>query len=719
MKALLNNLNKLSQIAGITNHRYLVVVNGDRDWGHSLIQQYLSLHNKQENLCISSQSDFNCIIVPVDKAEKYLGNEFDNVIYDAYSGFFPNTFALTEGTLKGGGLMFLLTPDLDNWPSSSDKFNLLYAMHPFSASDMKDTFIRRMNHIITHTPTISVIHQHKDSYFYSSDVVASQSEAPRQSLYKTLDQQCAVEKILHTAAGHRNRPLVIISNRGHGKSSALGIACVKLMNEKVCHLTITGPRKQAARRVFDQINQLLDLPDSKQDCVIEHRQSTVEFIAPDSLLRNPVKTTMLMIDEAAALPLPMLESLLAQYSRVILSSTVYGYEGNGRGFFIRFLKHLDKKYPGWSLYQLDMPVRWNINDPLEQFCYKAFLLDTELSTLPHTNEVDKQSLEFHLLEKDKLLDNEELIQQIFGLLTGAHYKTTPNDLRMIIDSPYISIYYLLEHQQLLAVALISSEGSIEQDVAEDVLKGNRRIKGQLLPQTMISEHSDTSLGQMSYARIMRIAVNPSVQMQGIGSLFISRLQTELEKSYDFVGASYGGDEGLFHFWEKAGFTPVKVGHKRNAYSGYHSLVVIKGLSNNGNSALNRINHYFPERLLFLFTDSLKYLDASLVRALMLHFSSNISARLTDTEIIDLKSFAYANRNFATCAHSLYKLLLISAKHFHSLDLTTQEWSILAQRILQRQDVATIVQTNGLLGKDDLYNRLRHITSIILEKIIQD
>lgn len=719
MNALLNNLEKLKQTARVTQHRYLIVVNGEQDWGRSLMHQYLSSCKQQESLCISEQNDFGCTTISMDKANKYLGNEFDNIIYDAFSGFFPNVFALAEGTLRGGGLLFLLTPDLDKWPSSSDHFNDKYAMHPYLAKDMKNIFIQRMIHIITHTSSISVISQQKAAYFYSPEETITKNTESQPPPYKTVDQQLAVENILHTAIGHRHRPLVLLSNRGHGKSSALGIACVKLINEKVCHITITGPRKRAAQRVFDQITQLLNLTENKQDSAIEYGQSRIEFIAPDALLRRPVKTSILMIDEAAALPLPMLESLLARYSRVVLSSTVYGYEGNGRGFFIRFLKHLDKQYPGWKLQQLEIPVRWNINDPAEQFCYKAFLLDTDLFTLTSGNEVDKQALELYQLDKNTLLENEELLKQIFGLLTSAHYKTTPNDLRMIIDSPYISIYYLLEDHQLIACALISSEGSIDNDIAEEVLNGNRRISGQLLPQTMVSEHANTDIAQMSFARIMRIAVNPTVQRQGIGSLFMSRIQIQLENTYDFVGASYGGNEGLFHFWEKAGYIPVKVGHKRNAYSGYHSVVVIQGLSENGKKALKSITDLFPERLLYQFTDSLKYLDTPLVCALLKHFSSAMAAQLSASEKIDLKSFAHANRNFATCANSIYKLLLICMKNLYNINLTDQERCILVQRIIQRQDVSTVVQNNGLQGKDDLYSRLRHATAILLETLDQD
>jgi len=59
---------------------------------------------------------------------------------------------------------------------------------------------------------------------------------------------------------------------------------------------------------------------------------SIEFVAPDDLIANKHDVSLLMVDEAAAVPVQMLSELLQSYSRIVFSSTIHGYEETGRGF---------------------------------------------------------------------------------------------------------------------------------------------------------------------------------------------------------------------------------------------------------------------------------------------------------------------------------------------------------------------------------------------------
>ena len=50
---------------------------------------------------------------------------------------------------------------------------------------------------------------------------------------------------------------------------------------------------------------------------------------------------MLVVDEAAAIPLPLTKNLLGNYI-CILSSTITGYEGTGRSLSIKLINELRK-----------------------------------------------------------------------------------------------------------------------------------------------------------------------------------------------------------------------------------------------------------------------------------------------------------------------------------------------------------------------------------------
>ncbi len=72
----------------------------------------------------------------------------------------------------------------------------------------------------------------------------------------------------------------------------------------------------------------------------DHRQ-TVQYIHPaDS--HKLEQAELVCIDEAAAIPLPLVKNLLGPYL-VFLASTINGYEGTGRSLSLKLLDQLRKQ----------------------------------------------------------------------------------------------------------------------------------------------------------------------------------------------------------------------------------------------------------------------------------------------------------------------------------------------------------------------------------------
>ncbi len=63
-------------------------------------------------------------------------------------------------------------------------------------------------------------------------------------------------------------------------------------------------------------------------------------MAPDALLASKEKAAWLIVDEAAAIPAPLLRQLVSRFPRTLLTTTVQGYEGTGRGFLLKFCASL-------------------------------------------------------------------------------------------------------------------------------------------------------------------------------------------------------------------------------------------------------------------------------------------------------------------------------------------------------------------------------------------
>lgn len=72
-----------------------------------------------------------------------------------------------------------------------------------------------------------------------------------------------------------------------------------------------------------------------------NNRQTIQYISPsDAHLLN--SADLLIIDEAAAIPLPLVKAMLGPYL-VFMSSTINGYEGTGRSLSLKLLSQLQKE----------------------------------------------------------------------------------------------------------------------------------------------------------------------------------------------------------------------------------------------------------------------------------------------------------------------------------------------------------------------------------------
>ncbi len=322
-----------------------------------------------------------------------------------------------------------------------------------------------------------------------------------------------------------------------------------------------------------------------------------------------------MVDEAAAIPLPILEKLLHSSPRTIFATTLHGYEGCGRGFALKFSKLLDAEKPNWRSAKLEQPIRWNRDDPLEQLTFRLLGLDAELE-LPQGYQPPAE-LTLRQISPRQLIEDETLLRQLFALLVMAHYQTSPSDLRMLLDSPDCQLYALFDDKLPIAIALLSREGPLAQEISEAIWLGKRRLRGQLLPQTLLGHAGWQDAARFSYARVMRIAVHPSLQGLGIGSRLLNELASEVEKSCEFIGTSFGATPELLDFWKKNHFTPLRVGLHRDSASGCHSCVLLRPLCAESREQLRQWQSCFGSQLPELLLSSLKELDPRLVQRLLI------------------------------------------------------------------------------------------------------
>lgn len=638
--------------------------------------------------------------LPVAKARQLLGQELDLLVFDAHEGFDQDAFAAVSGAVRGGGLLILLTPGLDAWPQQADAACERFATHPYGLSDIGNRFLRRLLRLIE--ADAALLHGSADRLDLAGLL---QTPAVSGCIELTADQVECVAALMHVASGHRRRPLVITADRGRGKSAAMGVAAARLLAGGAREILVTAPSQAALSALFTHAEA--ELPGAAE---------RIRYLAPDELLRNPQAAGLLLVDEAAAIPTPLLEQLLQRYARIAFATTVHGYEGNGRGFAVRFRNTLDQRTPQWRELRLSQPVRWAVHDPVEAFVFRALLLDADAAPAEALQGLSPEACVIERLDRDRLVEDEPLLGQLFGLLVLAHYQTRPADLRQLLDAPGVAVWVMRYQGQVVATAVVAEEGDLGPELAEAVWAGKRRPRGHLVPQTLAAHAGLRSAAGLRYARVMRIAVHPVAQRQGLGSRLLAQVaELAHDEGRDLLAVSYGLSTELLAFWRRAGFRSARLGVAREAASGSHSLVMLRPLSDAGHVLAAEAKVAFGDTLQHGLSDHFSVLEPELVCALIQDIEAGPLPG--EPDLAQLGVFVDGGRDYAGALPALYRLLWsTAARPALWSSLSEVEQSALLMRVLQQRPWVEVARALGLPGRRQVMDCLREAVARLLSGV---
>jgi tRNA(Met) cytidine acetyltransferase len=746
VQALITWFMELTKALAYNNERRLILLSGSESWAYSLLAGIekinLSLITGQQSSA-NDDSVAQCLIygdstvfaanVNYQRYRDILGSEADFIIF-ADSKFNVDALAALAGSLKAGGLYFLVMPELNKQCKQS-------------------LFIRRFYDLVNNSSCHGVIHECNDTLpsLLRQNVEALENQTlKQQQIYpmscKTAEQFEAVEAVIKVVTGHRNRPLVLTADRGRGKSSALAIASAKLLSERKnspFKIIVTAPVVEALSVFFKQLASML--PEAViQGNSLVFGKASLFFCPIDQLLVKRDTTNLVIVDEAAGVPVYLLEQLLGYYHRVVFSSTVHGYEGAGRGFSINFKKILKRLYPQAVSMHIHQPIRWRKGDPLEAIVFESCLLKTELPTivLPTSLEKPKQAinnplstdLKFNRYTAKELVNNERLLADIFAVLITAHYQTKPSDLQLMLDNSQIEIACLTlsggvnnqlnsqlnsklgnqQDNQVIAVALVMHEGKgfgVNDDDINAIKNAKRRLRNHFLPQSLLNHCGDQQAFNFHYLRIMRIAVRPEIQQQGIGLRLMSELKIMArEQSIDFIGASFGVNHLLLKFWLKADYSLVRIGFSKDKASGEHSALVVHGLTDVAKYKEASLKKEFYRCFYYLLLDEYQLLNSKLVRLILADNNALGLDKLSMLDVNNVVAYTKNERQYSNCVYSIYLWFKRELLKSHT-DQSMQESLVLVARLLQKQKAPVVCKTYGLSGKKMLDQHIKnYITS---------
>jgi tRNA(Met) cytidine acetyltransferase len=638
------------------NHRHCFILKGSP---REVLSDFLRLCENFSTPLIAAHdaSQYDELLVPPLKTKQFktcsfkqtrqeLGSNHDAVLVDLTHGVSASALAILAGTVRGNGVFAIALPEGD-WLSFVDQDLPRYLPWPYEPAQVTSHFKHYLLNKL----------QGNDSPFnlvQSSDIQALPKLKPIETNPSLTKEQADAQSCLLEQLA---KSYVLIAPRGRGKSTLLGDSLAKLLKAGK-RVAITAPNQDAIVSLKSRFEQVLG-----QD------KMTLPFFAPDALISNSTHWDFLFVDEASMIPLPLLMTLNEKTEHCLFSTTDYGYEGAGKGFGIRFCRHLasQKTAHAFALQPLTLnqPIRWGGNDPLENWINDCFFLATSEPSTEISNSVDKSIIkptEFSQLTGADWLENTDSLADTFQLLVSAHYQTSPDNLRWVLDDPSVSTHIYRSEGKIQSVAIITKEGNLPNALSQEVMQGKRRPRGHLIPQSLLAHEGVESAGQYCYWRISRIATEQSQQSKGLASQLLMHIETAANDHCDFLCASFAATPDVVSFWLKNGYVPVRLGTSKDQASGSYSLMMVKPMTKQAVLLANEWENRFIEQ--FLLNVLLQHTDLSTDLIMLIlgqkHYQQDelpVLAQLSQKDQQDIMLFVDHHRQFDSIRPVFLKAVL--------------------------------------------------------------
>ncbi|XP_005046440.1 PREDICTED: RNA cytidine acetyltransferase [Ficedula albicollis] len=549
-----------------------------------------------------------------NETHKILGNTFGMCVLQDFEALTPNLLARTVETVEGGGIVVILLRTMN---SLKQLYTMTMDVHSRYRTEAHQDVVGRFNErfilslascktclviddqlnilpISSHSANITPVPpQSQEESLRPQDLELRELKESLQDTQpvgvlvdgcKTLDQAKAVLKFIEAISEKTLRSTVALTAaRGRGKSAALGLAIAGAVAFGYSNIFVTSPSPDNLHTLFEfifkgfdalQYQEHLDYeivqslnPEFNKAVVRvnvfkEHRQ-TIQYIHPaDSVKLGQAE--LVVIDEAAAIPLPLVKNLLGPYL-VFMASTINGYEGTGRSLSLKLIQQLRqqsaqsqvtltaenkstataKLTSACTLHEVSLheSIRYAPGDPVEKWLNDLLCLDCLNITRIISGCPLPDTCDLYYVNRDTLFcyhrASEVFLQRLMALYVASHYKNSPNDLQMLSDAPAHHLFCLLPPvpptqnslPEVLAVVQVCMEGEISRQSIMNSLSRGKKASGDLIPWTISEQFQDPDFGGLSGGRVVRIAVHPDYQGMGYGSRALTLLQMYYEGKF--------------------------------------------------------------------------------------------------------------------------------------------------------------------------------------------
>jgi tRNA(Met) cytidine acetyltransferase len=671
----------------LNQQRQLVILQGSEPWCDAQLRalrqlqlSMLTLSNRPLEMETETESGTSLIPsspIPFSKADTCLGREAKLVVLDLFTGFNPDVLCIAAGLVQAGGILVVLSAEIKCWQQDADLYSSWqeparsakprFAEYFFAAFDASDDIGLRV------TPEALPAPKAKLPVLEPTQFVQG----------VTRQQADCMQRIEHWVDQDRPGVALIRAQRGRGKSSCLGMLVERLAKHR--RVLVCADSRRAAAALL-------------------HFAPQAEFIAPDRLLLSNPSADLVVIDEAAMIAQSILRQINRLYPRLLMATTTGGYEGTGQGFMLRFIAELEAR--NVLQFELHDPVRWNSGDRLECRLNQVLLQDRVAEIeMPASSDMFKWQLQ--VVEDPGAADFRESLWQVYRLLSAAHYRTRPSDLRMLMENPDLLLVVARCGQRIVGAVLLNREGGLDARLGKQIFLGRRRPRGHLLAQMLTAQAGIADFAEYRGLRVQRIAVSEDCRRRGLGTCLLERaLEIAAGSELDYLGASFALDSQTVKFWQQAGFSLVHISYGEGKSSGNQSLAILRPLNPRVEVALGQLQQRIEDQLPTWMTQFLQGLDAGQVAAL-LRFAG-FTAGLSELERSEVEAFAFGNKGFELCFVSLQKYVMQwVAENGGDFD------PLLIEKVIQNRAWERLPRQTVGEGRKQLQKRLRGLVEAML------
>ena len=682
---------------------------------------------------------------PYKDTPRILGTTYDFAVLDLVNDLKPNDVGRLGGVVRSGGVYVFLVPPLDAWKRYLTKFQTTLLVPQYTPNDVRHRLKDRFWLSLYSHKGVVIFDVDRGELLKSSGVEGAEPYEPKPpqppekavlpiKIYRLAATQDQVEVLkLFEVFYHKpkkKQAIVIIADRGRGKSAALGLGLAgighKLRKAKArVQIVVTAMEYTNLETLLDFALKGLEAlgykpgveKESGEIRAIKASGIFIDVVTPYMLLKRE-NADVVAVDEAAAVPLPILYSVHKKFDRLVFATTIHGYEGAGRGFSIRFLKYLkEAEDTDVYLYEMEEPIRYGRGDPVEQWLFDAFLLNAEPAKVePEDLEYVKGKEVVYLKEED-ILKDEETFRQFFGIYVQAHYRNEPDDLGMLLDAPHHTARALaLPNGKVVVSVELAFEGALDDLSIDQALRG-LKLPGNIIPDRFLKYWRLPEFAKLKGWRIVRIATHPELQDMGLGTIMLKKIEEEARQlGMDWVGVGFGVYDKLLRFWVRNGYVPIHLSPERNPSSGEYSVLLVKPLNEKAEAYVKYANVEFRRRLIHSLMGPYGDLLPTEVQLLLEDWGWEVDAApsLSKNQLDRLVAYAYGPMTFENVTDAMY---MLAAQYFYSPktrrpSLPDVAARVLISKVLQAKPWKEAAEASGV-RRGDLMLLLREVVKTLL------